>query len=405
MSFREDYIFWRLAYFLLMEQDYRLMAISENRREMWLENTAKKGAEVVRLLRSELDWSNWLERDIQLTAVNGEKIRKRFMRRGLNVVSMYVSKYPPVDDYEHLLKARYTLPQASQTNVTPILFAQGHEEEAFDQLNTLFQIETRDWHFRDVYEESEVQSLEQLVLTGAVQKEEKDQNLLEYGNPFFTYLFIAVQVAVFLLMEMNGGSTNTDTLIRFGAKFNPLILNGEWWRFFTPIFLHIGLLHLLMNTMALYYLGTMVEKIFGRWRFLWIYLFSGFLGSVASFVFTPNLSAGASGAIFGCFGALLFFGFVNRSLFFRTMGMNMIVVIIINLIFGFTVPGIDNSGHIGGLIGGFLAAGVSYLPEQRKWSLQATFFLLSFLLTVILLWSGYHGGFVAESFDFVHHTI
>lgn len=315
------------------------------------------------------------------------------MRRRLNVVSMYVSKYPPVDDYEHLLKAPYTPLETSQTNVTPILFAQGHEEEAFDQLNTLFQNGARHWHFRDAYEESEVRSLEQLVLTGAVQKEEKDRNLLEYGNPFFTYLFIAVQVAVFLLLEINGGSTNTDTLIRFGAKFNPLILDGEWWRFFTPIFLHIGVLHLLMNTMALYYLGTMVEKIFGRWRFLWIYLFSGFLGSVASFVFTPNLSAGASGAIFGCFGALLFFGFVNRSLFFRTIGMNVIVVIIINLIFGFTVPGIDNSGHIGGLIGGFLAAGVSYVPSQRNWSLQATFFLLSFLLTVFLLWAGYHGGF------------
>lgn len=113
-----------------------------------------------------------------------EKIRKRFMRRRLNVVSMYVSKYPPVDDYEHLLKAPYTPLETSQTNVTPILFAQGHEEEAFDQLNTLFQNGARHWHFRDAYEESEVQSLEQLVLTGAVQKEEKDRNLLEYGNPF-----------------------------------------------------------------------------------------------------------------------------------------------------------------------------------------------------------------------------
>lgn len=74
MSFREDYIFWRLAYFLLMEQDYRLMAVSDDRREMWLENTAIKRAPVVRLLRHELDWSNWLQRDIQLTAANGEKI-------------------------------------------------------------------------------------------------------------------------------------------------------------------------------------------------------------------------------------------------------------------------------------------------------------------------------------------
>jgi rhomboid protease GluP len=391
MSFREDYIFWRLASFLIMEQDYRLAAMSENRRELWLENPAKKGAQVVRLLRCELDWSNWMERDLQLTAVNGEKIRKRFMRRSLDVVSVYVSKYPPVDDYEHLLKAPYTLPQASKTKITPILVVQGHEEEAFHQLNALFQKGARVWNFRDVYEESEVQSLEQVVLASAVQKEEKERNLLEYGTPFFTYLFIAVQVVVFLLMELNGGSTNPYTLIQFGAKYNPLILEGEWWRFFTPIFLHIGFLHLLMNTMALYYLGITVEKIFGRWRFLWIYLFAGFLGSVSSFVFTSNLSAGASGAIFGCLGALLFFGFKNRNLFFRTMGMNIIVVVLINLIFGFTVPGIDNSGHIGGLIGGFLAAGVSYFPKKHNWSLQSAFFLFAFLLTVFLLWIGFHG--------------
>jgi rhomboid protease GluP len=88
-------------------------------------------------------------------------------------------------------------------------------------------------------------------------------------------------------------------------------------------------------------------------------------------LFTSSLSAGASGAIFGLFGALLYFGTVYRHLFFQTIGTNIISLIIINLLFGIVVPGIDNAGHIGGLIGGFLAAGIVHLPNHVAWKRQA----------------------------------
>lgn len=213
--------------------------------------------------------------------------------------------------------------------------------------------------------------------------------MFENGKPLFTYVFMALQIIAYLFLEWKGGSTNTATLIKYGAKFNPLILEGQWWRFFTPILLHIGFIHLFMNTLALYYLGPTIEKIYGRMRFLLIYLFAGFSGSVASFLFTTNLSAGASGAIFGCFGALLYFGLNYRSLFLRTMGFNVLVVIAINLSLGFTIPGIDNAGHLGGLVGGFLATAVLHFPKQKKWLQQ----LLVLFLTVggmgSLLWYGY----------------
>ncbi|HAQ06282.1 MAG TPA: rhomboid family intramembrane serine protease, partial [Bacillus bacterium] len=186
-------------------------------------------------------------------------------------------------------------------------------------------------------------------------------------------IFMAIQIIVFLIMEATGGSTDTSTLIKFGAKFNPLILGGEWWRFFTPIFIHIGLLHLFMNTLALYYLGMMVERLYGNIRFLIIYIVAGFGGTLASFIISPNLSAGASGAIFGCFGALLYFGVVNPRLFWRTLGLNIFVVLGINLAFGFTIPGIDNAGHIGGLAGGFAAAGILHLPKKKHLGLQLLF--------------------------------
>ena len=201
---------------------------------------------------------------------------------------------------------------------------------------------------------------------------------------------MAIQIAVFILMEFNGGSTNSKTLIEFGAKYSPYIMQGEWWRFFTPMIVHIGFIHLLMNTFSLYLIGAEVERIYGNARFLIHLYICWFAGTLGSFIMTPNLSAGASGAIFGCFGALLYFGIVYPKLFMRSMGSSVIVLIIINLIYGFTVSGIDNAGHIGGLIGGFLAAGVVHLPKAKNLFRQLAFLIGTAILTYVLLQFGFN---------------
>nr|WP_256521682.1 rhomboid family intramembrane serine protease [Halobacillus sp. A5] len=165
-------------------------------------------------------------------------------------------------------------------------------------------------------------------------------------------------------MERVGGSTSAATLIEFGAKYNPEILKGEWWRIITSMFLHIGIVHLLMNMLALFYLGIAVEKIYGSYRFVLIFFLAGIFGGTASFMLNPNIAAGASGAIFGLFGALLYFGLNKKRVFFQTMGYNLLTIIGINLAFGIIVPQIDNGAHVGGLIGGFIASMMTGLPKQ-----------------------------------------
>src|SRR5690625_7775775 len=100
-----------------------------------------------------------------------------------------------------------------------------------------------------------------------------------------------------------------------------------------------------MNMLALYYLGTAVERIYGPRKFLFIYTLGGVVGGLASFAFTVNVSAGASGAIFGLFGALLFFGLTYKKIFFQTMGKGLLILIGINVVFGFVVPQIDKIGR------------------------------------------------------------
>lgn len=166
----------------------------------------------------------------------------------------------------------------------------------------------------------------------------------------------------------------TAAIYLLGAKENISINAGQWWRLLIPMVLHGSLMHLLFNSWALYALGTQAEEVFGTARFLAMYLLAGLAGSIASYVFNPQaLSVGASGAIFGLFGALAAFSYTSRSLIgWEASKMQlgqMSTLVVINLAFGF-IPGsnIDNSAHIGGLVVGGLvgfALAPRYTIERR----------------------------------------
>ena len=187
----------------------------------------------------------------------------------------------------------------------------------------------------------------------------------------FVQILTGLNLAAFVGMIAYGwfqygifdGPDEGQVLIDAGMKVNRLVAEGELWRLFTAMFIHIGLrpipMHLLVNLYALIAIGPMVEGYFGHWRFLAIYLLGGLLGSIASYAFAIPNSAGASGAIFAMVGAVIIYFTKYRNNFGqrgRSILQNMLVVAGLNLIFGLSVEGIDNWGHIGGLIGGAIVA-------------------------------------------------
>jgi len=188
-------------------------------------------------------------------------------------------------------------------------------------------------------------------------------------RPVITYVLLGLLVLAFGAETLAGGSTRIDVLIKLGAKYSPLIVSGEYWRLFTAMFLHIGLMHLLFNAYALIAVGADLERIVGWQRFLIIFLLSGLFGSLASYAFSPHLSAGASGGIFGLIGALgAFFALYRERLgrWGRSRLGNILFLIAINLFWGFTNPGIDNYAHLGGLLSGAvlgLALAPRYEPD------------------------------------------
>ena len=149
---------------------------------------------------------------------------------------------------------------------------------------------------------------------------------------------------------------NAYVLIAYGAKYNQAILEGQYWRFVTPIFLHANILHVSLNMLNLMVMGVFVERIFGHLRFLLIYMVTGVISIVASFYFSPQeISVGASGAIFGLVGAYSIFIFIHRKAF-RHGGIPalswLVLIIGVNLAIGLIIPNVDNYAHVGGFLSG-----------------------------------------------------
>lgn len=175
--------------------------------------------------------------------------------------------------------------------------------------------------------------------------------------PYVTYFMIASCVLVFIGQQLTRTSLGGDLLSAYGAKYNPAILSGEYWRLITPMWLHGSLLHIVFNMYALVIFGTSLERFYGHGRFLLLYLLSGYAGNVVSFMMTPRTSLGSSTAIFGLLAAQGVFLYQNRAVIrnARSLLVNTIAIAGVNLLFGLS-PGIDNWGHLGGLIGGLAFA-------------------------------------------------
>lgn len=181
-----------------------------------------------------------------------------------------------------------------------------------------------------------------------------------------TTVIIVINVAVFLILSLFGDTEDAVFMLQHGAMYEPMVTQQhEFYRIFTSMFLHFGITHLLNNMVLLGALGWNLELEIGKMRFLIIYLVSGIGGNLLSLYFgilaeTYAVSAGASGAIFGLMGALLYVVIANRGRLGRLSGRGMLFMVILSLYFGFTSSGVDNWAHIGGLITGFVMAVILY---------------------------------------------
>lgn len=170
-----------------------------------------------------------------------------------------------------------------------------------------------------------------------------------------TTTILIVQLLLFIATVLAGGSTDPQTLIRFGAMVHTPDHSPEYWRYFASIFLHIGFDHLLFNSFALYVFAPPLERILGKINYAVFYLGSGFAGNALGEWFAKDVyySAGASGAIYGIYAAFLYMGIFRRGLLDEQSRKTVNIILVMGFIYSFLVPQVSLIGHLGGFLGGF----------------------------------------------------
>ena len=343
----DDLLVMNLINYFITEENYKPMIIHGINDEIWLENL-DNNYKIVRIVSHHIHNKEQLNFD----KFKLSKIVKQVKRKTLSFKVKVLSIYTDIEDEKILNNDDVLITKEKDINNPKLVSA-----------------------FPDIVEKTnrKEDGLEYFIkVTDNINKKNEKRNkiaekIFSYKQPIVTYIIMAICIILFILMELSGGSTNSQTLLKYGANLDVLVKNGEYYRLFTCIFLHIGIMHLLCNMYSLYIIGREVENLFGKIKYIIIFILSGIFGSIMSLAFTHNtISAGASGAIFGLLGALLYFGMHYRTYLGEAIKRSIIPIIVVNLIIGFFAEGIDLAAHIGGLVGGVLVATMVGVPDKSK---------------------------------------
>ena len=199
------------------------------------------------------------------------------------------------------------------------------------------------------------------------------------GLPIINSIFLVLLVAIFAyLWYRNRDLPSGFVAIHYGATYNPLIVAGELWRLVASAFMHLEPMHLIFNAIFIYRFGSMVENVFGKMRMILIILISAITSGLFGFAFSTSFSLGASGVAYGFIGVLVFLGFEMRRTFMPMLKQIIVPILVISTLFSIFVANIDHFGHLGGFVGGFLAATILGVPKIKP------FFARTFLTFVTL---------------------
>lgn len=332
---KKDEIVMKLIHYFVTNEDYKPIIVNGVQNEVWLENLDNE----VPLIRININYIHNNEQ-LEMDQRKAELIRKTIKKKTYSVKMSMLNI---------LVNARDEVAPKEADNIESIVI---------NKISDLKKNEFINEHYPDFkdkvnFKKSDAVNLFEMTeeLNNKTVNEDKKLAKVFMGNdkPVVTTILIALNVIMFLLSVFD-----YSFVINTFANYYLNVKNGEIYRLITAAFVHANVLHIFFNMYALYALGPQIEKFYGRKRYLLIYLGSALLGSLLSVVLTDNVSVGASGAIFGLFGAMLYFGYKYRATLDGFLRSGIIPVIVINLLLGFMIPGIDVYGHIGGLLGGLV---------------------------------------------------
>lgn len=368
---KKDEIVMKLLHYFITEEGYNPIVLHGAKDEIWLEKL-DADYKIIRISSQYIHNDEQLNFDIYKTKQIIKNIKRKTFTFNINALNIFLN----LGDNVNISRDE----EINYGNIKCINVNDINDLNKYKMINEYFPKITKKLDF----EEKGVE-LFMKITSDINKKNEEDayraEDIFKPKKPIITYLLIGINTVLFLLMYLIGnGSTSVNTLLNFGASHPELIRAGDYYRLISSAFLHIGVVHFLFNNYALYVIGPQLESFFGKTKFIIIYLFSAISGNLLSMIFNNSIGAGASGAIFGLLGSLLYFGYHYRVYLGSVIKSQIIPLILINLFIGFTLKGIDNAAHIGGLIGGVLitmALGIKYktttFEKVNGWIITAIF--------------------------------
>ncbi|MBR4618895.1 MAG: rhomboid family intramembrane serine protease [Bacilli bacterium] len=358
----------KILHYLIIDRHYNPIVIQGADNEIWLENLDEE-YRVVRIVTGTILNEEQLGFDIFKTKRIIRKIKKKTFTFNIKTLSIFLN-----------------LDKSVELNPPKDISCVTAENETELKKNTLLEKVFPDMKDKLKYTEEGLELFAKI--TGDINEHniidnEKAEKVFKPKYPLITYILIALNVLLYILPIIY--NKEVEVLSALCVHTNSIKL-GQYYRLLTGAFQHANFLHLLCNMYALYILGSQLESFIGKIKYVIVYLFSAVTASLMSMIFLKDgISVGASGAIFGIMGAILYFGYHYRVYLGNVIKTNLLPVIILNLFLGFTVHGIDNWGHIGGLIGGLLiniGLGVKYKSTtfERINGIITSLLYLSFLI-------------------------
>ncbi|MBR1376823.1 MAG: rhomboid family intramembrane serine protease [Bacilli bacterium] len=372
----QDELIMTMLHYFITKKDYNPIILHGAKNEIWLENLEEE-YRIVRIISNYIHNNDQLDFDLFKTKKIGKQIKGKTLTLNLNILNIYTNLGDNVD----LEKVETN--KMKCLNIKKI----GDFKKYSDVLEIYPKLDKKPETLKGM-------DLFMKLTTEISEKTEKDamdsEKIFSMKKPIITYSLIAINIIVFALMYILGnGSTDTLTLIKFGANNAEMVRLGEYYRLFTSTFLHIGLIHLVFNMYALYIIGPQIESFFGKTKYLLIYILGGIIGNLFANIFEVNtIGAGASGAIFALFGALLYFGYHYRVYLGSVIRTQIVPVILINLAVSFMSSGISAAAHIGGLIGGILVSMAVGVPKKSSKAERVNGTIVTILLIGFLVYMG-----------------
>ncbi len=333
---KKDDIVLKILHYFITEEDYRPVIINGLNNEIWLENM-EKDLKLIRINNNYIHNDEQLKMDTYKAKSIMKSIKKNTFSLNMNMLNL-------------LLDASENVTSIENKNIETIKVDKINDFKKNKVVSEFFP-KVKEAVLNDKMDPVEFFKLTEDMNEKTIKNEKKLAKIFSPKKPVVTYALIVINILVYLYMTFYDPTMGyTLSNIRFEVQ------NGQIYRLFTCMFVHVDITHLLLNMYALFILGPQVEKYYGRFRYASIYIISGLLGSLFSCVFMASnaYSMGASGAIFGLLGSIAYFTYYYRATIQGLLRSQVIPVIAINLLLGFMIPNVDIMAHIGGLIGGVL---------------------------------------------------